>query len=63
VITYLDGVADPGVLRKAAATVGCFHDDVRPESADLETALRVELAELIECRRPVLLRGGGPATA
>ena len=30
-------MADPGILSKAAVTAGSVHDDVRPESADLET--------------------------
>jgi hypothetical protein len=46
-ITDLGGVADPGILSKAAFRVGCLHDDVRSESAHLETAGRIQLAQPI----------------
>jgi hypothetical protein len=59
VITYPDGVADPGVLPESRlppsdVSTTMFGQNRRTS----ETALRVELAQPIECRRGQHMNGG-----
>jgi len=44
-------VTDPGILHKSLSRFRRFDDDVRTKTLDLETTLRIELPQPIECGR------------